>query len=166
MIEYLPLVLTGIGIIVSILYYTSVLRNANKTQQMHLETRQAQLLMQVYNKYDTPDKQEAFVDMFFWQWDDFDDFLRKYGPENPEKFKHFRSLITYFEGIGTLVRSNKLPIEEIYHMMGGASIQIWGNFMEIIDEFRDYWNYPRLLSETEYLYYELIKFRDNHPELL
>ena len=48
MIEYLPLVLTGIGITVSILYYTSVLRNANKTQQMQLETRQAAMFMKLY----------------------------------------------------------------------------------------------------------------------
>ena len=41
-IEYLPIVLTGIGIIVSILYYAMVLRNQNTT-------RQAQLLMQINN---------------------------------------------------------------------------------------------------------------------
>jgi hypothetical protein len=51
MIEYLPLVLTGIGIIVSILYYSNVLRNANKTQQMQLETRQVQLFMQMYTRF-------------------------------------------------------------------------------------------------------------------
>jgi hypothetical protein len=58
-IEYLPIVLTGIGIIVSILYYTSVLRNANKTQQQQLDTRQAQLFMQMYNKWGD-DLRESF----------------------------------------------------------------------------------------------------------
>ena len=42
-IEYLPLVLTGIGIIASILYYTMVLRNANKTQQLHFRARANEL---------------------------------------------------------------------------------------------------------------------------
>jgi hypothetical protein len=36
MIDYLPLILTGIGIIASILYYASVLRNANTTRQAQL----------------------------------------------------------------------------------------------------------------------------------
>jgi hypothetical protein len=47
-LDYLPLVLTGIGIIASILYYASILRNANKTRELQLkaqehatETRQA-----------------------------------------------------------------------------------------------------------------------------
>jgi hypothetical protein len=51
MIEYLPLILTGIGIIASILYYSSVLRNANETQKQALETRQAALLMDLMNNF-------------------------------------------------------------------------------------------------------------------
>ncbi len=53
MIDYstLAIVLTGLGLTASILYYTMVLRNANKTQQLALETRQAQLFMQMYNRW-------------------------------------------------------------------------------------------------------------------
>ena len=53
--EFLAIIFTGLGLIVSILYYTSILQNANKTRELQLqaqeqatETRQAQLLMQVY----------------------------------------------------------------------------------------------------------------------
>ena len=49
-IENLPLVLTGFGLTASILYYTMTLRNANKTQQLALENRQAQLFMQLWSK--------------------------------------------------------------------------------------------------------------------
>ena len=40
MIESIPYVLTGIGIIVSILYYTSVLRNANRTRELQLKAQE------------------------------------------------------------------------------------------------------------------------------
>jgi hypothetical protein len=36
MIESIPYVLTGIGIIISILYYTNVLQNANKTRELRV----------------------------------------------------------------------------------------------------------------------------------
>ena len=55
MIESLPYLLTGVGIIVSILYYTSVLRNANRTRELQLkaqeqatETRQAALFTPLF----------------------------------------------------------------------------------------------------------------------
>ena len=51
--EFLAIILTGLGLTVSILYYTTVLQNANKTQQMALETRQAQLFSSLQNKIDT-----------------------------------------------------------------------------------------------------------------
>ena len=57
MIEYLPLVLTGIGIIVAIIYYTLTLRNTNKT-------RQAQLFMNLYSTYSTPETQGHFRNLF------------------------------------------------------------------------------------------------------
>ena len=38
MIEYLPLVLTGLGLTASIIYYASILRNQNKTRQRDWKT--------------------------------------------------------------------------------------------------------------------------------
>jgi len=39
--EFIALILTGLGLTASIVYYANVLSNANKTQQLQLETRQA-----------------------------------------------------------------------------------------------------------------------------
>ena len=50
-LEIIALVLTGLSITVSIIYYANVLSNANKTQQLTLENRNAQLLMRIYDKY-------------------------------------------------------------------------------------------------------------------
>ena len=66
MIEYLPLVLTGLGLTASIAYYANILNNANKTRELQLkaqeqalETRQAQLLMQIVNHWSQPWINEA-----------------------------------------------------------------------------------------------------------
>jgi hypothetical protein len=86
MIDYLPLVLTGIGIIVAIVYYTLTLRNANKTQELQLETRQAQLFMQIFNRqYDIDQRKSIYLAQNI-EYKDFDDFIEKYGPEtNPAR---------------------------------------------------------------------------------
>ena len=49
----LPIVLQIVqtaGILVGIVYYIAIMRNNQRTQQMQLETRQAQLFMQLYNR--------------------------------------------------------------------------------------------------------------------
>jgi len=55
--EFIALVFTGLSITASLFYYANVLSNTNKTQKMQLETRQAQLFMQLVNRYrdDTKD---------------------------------------------------------------------------------------------------------------
>ena len=71
MIEYLPLVLTGIGIIVSILYYTSVLRNSNKTRQYSTYIQTIGFRDANYMK--------AYGDIqYFQKYEDYDDWKKKY----------------------------------------------------------------------------------------
>jgi hypothetical protein len=70
----------------------------------------------------------------------------------------------FYEGLGTLVKTKKFPIRDIYLLMGGITISIWGKFIPILDEIREKADYPRLASETEYLYYELVKYRDTYQE--
>ena len=49
-IEVLALILTGLSITASILYYTSVLRNQQRTQEHALETRQAQFFYSIFQE--------------------------------------------------------------------------------------------------------------------
>jgi len=165
MIEYLPLVLTGLGLTASILYYTMTLRNANKTQQMQLETRQGQFLMQIYNHFDTKEKQEAFLELWNWEWSSFEEFWEKYGSDtNSEQWSILLRILLFYEGLGTLVKTKKLSVGDIYLLLGGLSIGIWEKFIPILDLMREKANYPRLASETEYLYYELLKYQETNPK--
>ena len=79
MVDYLPLVLTGLGLTASIIYYAMVLRNANKTQQMQLETRQTQLFLELHGT-DTEEQINQIITLIqTWNWDSMDDYYSKYG---------------------------------------------------------------------------------------
>jgi hypothetical protein len=169
MIEYLPLVLTGIGIIASILYYASVLRNANKTQQMQLETRQAQLFMNIYNQsYTDPQFQQSRAVLMTKKWDTFEDFRKIYHlGENadPEFIAAYDYLGSFYEGVGVFVREGFLDIRFVALLMTGNVRNFWERTQPIKDEMRTEYNWPRLLIETEYLHNELMKYHKEHPEL-
>ena len=161
MVDYqtLSIVLTGIGMIIALTYYTLTLRNQNRT-------RKAQLLIQIYNRFDSADKVRAAQDVFHWEYKDYDEYVEKYGRKNnPEAHNRLTSLITLYEGIGTLVKMGDLPIESVYLLMGGVVTHIWEKIIPMKDQFREDLNFPRWAIETEYLYNELIKYRAEHPEL-
>jgi hypothetical protein len=156
------------GVIAGFSYYVLTVRAnqrnqelALKAQQLQLETRQAQLLMQVYNKFDTKEKHHAYTQIWNWQWNDFEDFWTRYGvTENLENWQILTSFLAFYEGLGTLVKTSKLPIEEVYLMLGGLTISVWGKFVPILDKIREQMNYPRFASETEWLYHELMKYQE------
>ena len=172
MIEYLPLVLTRIGIIASILYNTNVLRNANRTRELQLkaqeqalETRQAQFFMQIYGRFDDREHWEQYTEISSRTWDDFADWWEKYGEKNEEAMAAFASLGSYFEGIGVLINENLVDVRLVAKLMSGPIIAFWEMHAPIINELRNYMNQPRMLRETEYLYNELMKYMEEHPEL-
>ena len=68
-LDVFALVLTGLGLIASIIYYANVLSNANKTQQMQLETRQAQFFMQLSDKFNSLEANEILYTVYNLDWD-------------------------------------------------------------------------------------------------
>ena len=91
MIEYLPLVLTGIGIMTSILYYAMTLRNSNKT-------RQAQLFMQAHSRFQDPDFTKMHNEVMAREWNSIDDYNDRYLSEGWDD--NILSVQSYYEGIG------------------------------------------------------------------
>jgi len=50
-------------------------------------------------------------------------------------------------------------------LITGMTRQYWENWIPIIDEARLRFSFPRMMSEAERLYNELMKYLDEHPEL-
>jgi hypothetical protein len=167
MVEYgtLALVLTGLGLTASILYYTMALRNANKTQQLAMETRQAQLFMQMYNRWRDSIANDDFgsvISRKISNWEELKSIFNS--DENYQRI--FNELAGFYEGLGVLVKAGYLSIHPIALMWTGVSTLFWTNVLEpTIDEWRTELNLRRLWSEAEYLCRELMQYIEEHPEL-
>ena len=155
MIESIPYVLTGIGIIVSILYYTSVLRNANKTQKMALETRQTQLFLQLYGTA-TSENMQTVLEILSWEWEDRDDFVEKYS--NPELYGMYNSQFQRFNGIGLLAMRDQIDLDLVYQFVGAVIIGLWEKFGEIIVSREEHSN---RMHGFKFLYEEMKKREPN-----
>ena len=81
-----------------------------------------------------------------------------------EGFKTVVVLGAYFEGLGVLVRENLLDIRVVALLMTGNVINYWSKLKPIIGDIREALNWPRAWIEAEYLYNELMKYLEEHPE--
>ena len=163
--EFLAIIFTGIGLIVSILYYTTVFQNANKTQQLALETRQAQLFMQMYNRWlddITLEDYYPFVTRPISNWKE----LKTLYNTDEDYQRIFNKVAGFFEGLGVLVKAGYLTIHPIALMWTGVTTLFWTNILgPIIEDMRKDYKLTRLWSEAEYMCTELLRYVQEHPEL-
>ena len=154
---------TIFGVIAGFTYYVLTVRSNQRNQQLKLETRQAQLIANVYNQMDTPEKAKAVNSIFHMKFKDFDELKTKYidNPED-ETWNQALSIIIMLEGQSTLVSENLIKIQQVAKLLGGFIVRFWGLFEPYKQEIRAYLEYPRWASETEYLYQEILKYKETH----
>ena len=169
MVDYstLAIVLTGLGLTASILYYAMVLRNTNKTQQLALETRQAQLFMHIYYTWSSRENINIRRELRTWTWTDYDDFIQKYGEaNNPEAWSSFQELANFYEGIGVLIKRKLIDPAFVDDLMSGETLWGWVKFGVIVREYRVRKNAPYFYEFWEYLYNAVSAIaHEQHPEL-
>ena len=164
-IETLSIVFTGISISLAAFYYINTLRNSQRNQQTQLETRQAQLFIQLYNRFrdDTEDLdiESSFLDV---EIKSSEDFIRLWRTD--EDFgKVLSTLGGFYEGIGVMVREGYIPVRLVALQWGGMTRRFWEKMEPYVSDVREAQTFPRAWAETEYLYNELMKYIEEHPEV-
>ena len=152
-IEYLPLVLTGIGLIVSIIYYASVLKNQSTT-------RNAQFFMEFAKNVHSPEKLSLWVQLMRYEWDDLADFEKKYGSvDNPDDFGERYSFWTNLNNMGWLFENGVIKVEDVNALIGPMLYWTWEKFEPIILEHRRVYNFPDQYCYWERLSEAVISYR-------
>jgi hypothetical protein len=145
-------------------------------QQQTLETRQAQLFMQLSDTYIDKGYRSTALEMLSdkWTWKDFDDFMNKYGPEtNPEAWNKFQGQLAHWSLQGMLIRDGLLSAKKLVSWWGWVPRSLWQKYEPIIVEYRRLYEAPprgMLHQDFEDLYYAMLeeqpKFRKDFLERL
>ena len=161
------------SLVIGIIYYITIMRNSQrnqelalKAQEQALETRQAQLFMELYNTWRAPEfRRNWYMIRHIWEWEDFDDFWEKYGPSDAELSAIRSSVLAFFEGIGVLVKRGLIDMNLVVDLLYTGIKETWEKYEEIIYGWRTKAGIPHIWKNYEYLYNELMKYVEEHPEL-
>jgi hypothetical protein len=169
----------ALGVCVAAIYYILNLRisqrnqeltlkaleQSAKAQQQTLETRQAQMFLNIYDQTRSSEFLSAFnkivIDATFKNWRDFRELW-----QNDEQFRYNDNVLEiFYEGLGVLVKEGFLEVKMVALLFCGMTRMYWEKFHPILDEGRASMGHFRWFSETEYLYNELMGYLKEHPEL-
>ena len=148
------------SLMIGVIYYIFSMRNSQRTQQIALETRQAQLLMQIYQRMNTPELWSDYAEILSYEWDSYEDFELKYGSgDHPDLFGKRASIWRIFDGVGLLVKEGLLDVVKVYELMDASVIWQWMKWGPIIKEQRIRYGFPDLNIWFEYLADEMYRIR-------
>jgi hypothetical protein len=168
MIEYLPFVLTFLGLTASIIYYTNVIRNANKTRELQLraqeqalETRKTEIFLRHYGT-ESKDHIETVLEISKWKWKDYDEWLEKYRNDS-SNWSKFATAIQRYNGLGLLAMKGQVDLDLIYQYTPMPIIRLWEHFEEVIMKSRKEPDFHEHYEGFEYLYHEMKKRTEAKP---
>ena len=145
MIEYLPLVLTGLGLTASIIYYALVLRNGNKT-------RQAQLFMSIYTITIDEEMNKKWYDAMEMKAEDFSDARVT-----------MHTLFQKYNGIGHLLMQGLLDVDSAYHYSEGyRAVLLWKKWGDRILMARENAFNPDYMDGFQYMAEKMMKYREEN----
>ncbi len=152
-LEVVAIMLSGLSISASLIYYSSTLANANKTQIMQLENRQVQLFMQAFNRFQDPSFLNLYLEVKKREWTSVEDYVEKYGEHDDALL----SVQTYFEGIGVLLMKDMISADFVYELMPTMVNSLWEMYAPLIQYVRETGNYPQFWRPIEYLKDKMIE---------
>ena len=142
------------GVIAGFSYYVLTVKNANLTRKQALAREITQFLSD-------RDNVREFMELLLMEWDDFDDYVRKFDSTvNIDNYTKRSILWNQFNRMGYEVYQGNIDIETVYNLLAYPSIRwFWNKFKPIILEDRKRYGSPDYMKWMEYLIDELAKER-------
>lgn len=155
-IDTLSIVLTGIGLIVAIVYYAQVLRNTSKA-------RQRELIFLRYQGYSKEYVRTYFEVSKYTDWEDAEEWVSKYGKDvNIEADSNWTYMMSIYNIAGLLLKEEEADPELIFQLYPPhVVIRLWELFEPVIQALRAR-THPDHLKPFEFLYGEAKK---RYPEI-
>ena len=143
------------GVIAGFTYYVITVRNQKRA-------RQAQLLIQLYNRMQDRDLMKAWNELMTREWDSIEDYNKKY--LGREELCNFVICMNWFESFGSLLKKGFLDADLVYEVIPTNATTFWEKYKPVVMWVRETGNYPHMFRPIEYLSDEMKKIASARGE--
>jgi hypothetical protein len=149
-IQTVSIAIASSGVFLAAIYYILQLRHQVKVKQIDL-------VMRLYSTYGNEEYSKAVIRYLATEYRDYNDFVEKYGPINPEEPTQvaFRMIPMFYEGVGLLLYRKLVHPDLVYDLFNVR--MFWEKYKPYAEAIRKQFDEPRIYCWFEYLYNEMKK---------
>ena len=148
------------GVLIAAVFYILNLREQRRNMRLTLETRRINLIESMSSHLLTSEGMRDFYEILSYEWKDYENFMRKYGPRSNVEatIKRHRTWLSY-NNLGAMLRKGMVEAEDLYDLDAAVGvIQMWKKYGSYIKESaRGPINGTDYCSDFEYLAGEMMK---------
>jgi len=151
-VQTVSIVIASASVVAGIIYYSFQVRHQTKV-------RQTDLVMRLYSTYGSNEFREALIKVMSLQFEDYEDYVKKYGPwfSDEPAHKAMAMVAMYFEGIGILLYRKLIDTSLAYDLFCTPSRIFWEKMKPVMLGLRREAKDLSVFCWFEYLYNELKK---------
>jgi hypothetical protein len=150
-VAVVSIVIACVSIVVATILAVLQLRNWSRT-------RQAQLFMELYEQFYTPEFHRRWMETVYILQDEdlFDsDGVPTFLKGEIETFVETTAICSFFEGIGVLVNRKLIDIVLVAELMSTPILFVWERISKNVEHTREILGRPQIYEWFEYLYREI-----------
>jgi len=170
-IQTISIIIAAAGVFIAAINQIVSRRRTEAMAQLTLETRQAQLFMQIYNRWNSRDITKSYGALRFKysmdQWAKYISQLLQH-PHDPnidlDEYADHQMFGTFFEGLGILVKRQLVDITLVEDLFADRIIWYWETQVEpLAAKVRTSFKDSKMYDSIEYLYHEMKKRQQQAP---
>ncbi len=147
------------GVLVAAVFYIMNLKEQRRNMRLTLESRRIGTVLEITGRMADVDTTQTFFELMNWEWNNYDDFYRKYGSNNnAEAAGKMYTMFNRYNANGALLRKGMVNIEDLYDSASQSVIWLWEKYKPIIEEVRRRYNGQHYMRDFEYHAGEMIKY--------
>ncbi|MCW4040403.1 MAG: hypothetical protein NWE83_06595 [Candidatus Bathyarchaeota archaeon] len=155
-------IITAVGVIAALINYVITSRRSEQTQQIALETRQAQLAMTFYTHVTKTEFWETWVRvMWHYNFTTVQEWDENWGPlDHPKEAAELYSVMQMFEGAGVLLKEGTIKHEILFDYVPAIIVNSsWMKLKPFVLGCRERYNDSQFGEMFEYLFHEVNRLR-------
>lgn len=149
-IQTITVVITWISVVIGVINSILSNRKADQQRQTEIETRQAELFMQIFQRINSTEWRKSFLNVVrIYEYTTVDEWNRKYRGQLDSRIT-MSQVGSYFAGVGVLLEQRLLDPKMIDDLMSESIIAYWEKIKPLMPEWRKI--NPKEGDSIEYLY--------------
>ena len=154
-IQTASVMLASASVIAGVVYYAFQIRHQTRV-------RKTDLIIRLYSRMHSSEFEDAYPKIMSLQFEDYEDFVKKYGPrhsgKSPEIDRAIGAVCGFFELVGVLLYGKYIDLVLVYDVFGIAMIkEVYEKIKPLVIGIRRELNDPNYGAGFEYLYNELMR---------